>query len=556
MAIRSALRSSAAAWTLLGLAAVASARPSSPAQSEVKHVRFLHVADMHAQLDTHWEYLPEDPDHLRRMGGFARIKTALDRLRASAPGAVFTLDGGDTFQGSAVAAWTKGEAVVAPLNALGIDAGVPGNWEVVYGPAAFRRLLHEVSYKVICYNFADAATGKRLFAPSVILEKDGVKVAFVGVTDPTTTTRQPPVEVKGLDSTRVDGLRRYIQALKAKEHPDLVVLVDHTGLAPSVQLAHDIPELDVVLSGHTHERVYKPIMVGRTIVVEPGSMGSFIGQLDVTIGDGKITDRKYELVYVDADKYPEDPAVKKLVSKAEKPFRERLDRVIGYTKSTLLRYDVLEGTMDNLVADAVREKAHADMGFTNGFRFSPPIPPGPITEADLWSILPLDARIKAGQVTGKQLRRYLENEMELVFAQNPLALSGGWGPRPSGVEVVFHAHAPQGERIKTVAVDGMAISDEKTYTMAGCEREGEDLDIICRLKGVHETRYVPGTIHQALEEYVRRHSPLVYPRQGRVRADDLPDHVWSQYGMLQKMWNLPGSSEGVEVPALKTGISK
>ena len=233
---------------------------------------------MHAQLDTHWEYLPEDPKHLHRMGGFSRIRTALDRERASAPGAVFTLDGGDTFQGSAVAAWTQGEAVVGPLNALGIDAGTPGNWEVVYGPAIFRKLMSEVNYKVICYNFNDKTTGKRLFAPSVILEKDGVRVAFVGATDPTTTTRQPPAEVAGLDSTRMSGLREFVQDLKRREKPDLIVLVDHTGLAPSVQLAHDIPEFDIVLSGHTHERVYSPILVGKTIVVEPGSMGSFMGR--------------------------------------------------------------------------------------------------------------------------------------------------------------------------------------------------------------------------------------------------------------------------------------
>ena len=96
---------------------------SSPAP---KHVRFLHLADMHAQLDTHWEYLPEDPGHLHPMGGFARLRTALDQMRQDAPGPVFTVDGGDTFQGSAVAAWTQGEAVLGPLNALGIDLGTPG----------------------------------------------------------------------------------------------------------------------------------------------------------------------------------------------------------------------------------------------------------------------------------------------------------------------------------------------------------------------------------------------------------------------------------------------
>ena len=520
----------------------------SSAETREKHVRFLHIADTHAQLDTHWEYLPEDPNTLHKMGGFARIKTALDEFRNSAPGAVFTLDGGDTFQGSAVAAWTKGEAIVAPLNALRIDVGIPGNWDVVYGPDTFKMLLHEVNYKVLCYNFQDSRTGKRIFPPSAILEKDGVRVAFIGVTDPTTTKRQPPAEVQGLDSTHMEGLRSYVQNLKAAEHPDLVVLVDHTGLAPSVQLAHDIPELDIVLSAHTHERVYEPILVGHTIVVEPGSLGSFLGKLDITLKDGKIVDHNYQLVYIDGDHFPEDPKMRALIQNIENPYRMRMDRVIGMTNTPLMRDDVLESTMDDLVADSVREAAHSDIGVTNGFRFSPPIAPGPITEADLWNMLPLDARMKVGETTGRQLRSYLEDEMELVFAQNPFALSGGWGPRPSGMEITFHARAPKGERIRSIRVNGNDVADAQLYTFGGCERDGESLDTVCRMRDVRNVHYVPGTIHEALESFIRKHSPLNYRRQGRVRADDLPSVVWSQYGILQDFWNLPGASKATEVP--------
>ncbi|HSR09396.1 MAG TPA: bifunctional metallophosphatase/5'-nucleotidase [Bryobacteraceae bacterium] len=513
-----------------------------------KHVRFLHIADMHAQLDTHWEYLPEDPQHLHRMGGFSRIRTALDRERASATGAVFTLDGGDTFQGSAVAAWTQGEAVVGPLNALGIDAGTPGNWEVVYGPDRFRKLMSEVNYKVICYNFHDKATGKRLFAPSAILEKDGVRVAFVGATDPTTTTRQPPAEVAGLDSTRMNGLREFVQDLKRKEKPDLIVLLDHTGLAPSVQLAHDIPELDIVLSGHTHERVYKPILVGKTIVVEPGSMGSFMGELDVTLTDRSVSDYNYKLIGIDETQFAENQNVKSLVEAAERPFQARLREVVGATKTTLMRYDVLETTMDNFVDDAVREVTHTDIAFTNGFRFSPPLAPGPITEADLWNILPLDAKIKAGRVSGKQLHAYLENEMELVYAKDPLKLSGGWGVRPSGMRILFTAGAPAGSRIKDVKINGKEMEPDGMYTIGGCEQEGEVLDRICRLPGVSDAHYLPGTVHDALHAYLKAHSPIDPKREGRVRATDLPETVWSQYGTLQTLWHIPGDAAGVAIP--------
>lgn len=513
-----------------------------------KHVRFLHLADMHAQLDTHWEYLPEVPQHLHRMGGFSRIRTALDGERASATGAVFTLDGGDTFQGSAVAAWTQGEAVLGPLNALGIDAGTPGNWEVVYGPERFRKLISEVNYKVICYNFHDKATGKRLFAPSVILEKHGVRVAFVGATDPTTTTRQPPAEVAGLDSTRMSGLREFVQDLKREEKPDLIVLLDHTGLAPSVQLAHDIPEFDIVLSGHTHERVYKPILVGKTIVVEPGSMGSFMGELDVTLNNGRISGYNYKLIGIDEAQFAENQKVKSLVEAAERPFQSRLREVVGATKTALMRYDVLETTMDNLVDDAVREVTHTDIAFTNGFRFSPPLAPGPITEADLWNILPFDAKIKAGRVSGKQLHAYLENEMELVYAKDPLKLSGGWGVRPSGMKILFTAGAPAGSRIKDVKINGKEMKPDGMYTIGGCEQEGEALDRICRLPGVSDAHYLPGTVHDALHAYLKAHSPIDPRREGRVRATDLPDTVWSQYGTLQTLWHIPGDAAGVAIP--------
>lgn len=450
-----------------------------------------------------------------------------------------------------MAAWTQGEAVVAPLNALGIDAGTPGNWEVVYGPEVFRKLMSEVNYKVICYNFSDKNTGKRLFAPAVILEKNGVRVAFVGITDPTTTMRQSPAQVAGLDSTQMGGFRETVQGIQRTEKPDLIVLIDHTGLARSVQLAHDIPEFDIILSGHTHERVYKPIMVGKTIVVEPGSMGSFIGQLDVTLSGGKISDCSYQLLGVDETRFAENQKVKALIENAERPFQAQLHEVVGATNTTLMRYDVLETTMDNFVDDAVREATHTEVAFTNGFRFSPPLAAGPITEADIWNMIPFDVKLKAGRVSGTQMRAYLENEMELVYSKDPLKLSGGWGIRPSGMTILFTAGAPSGSRIQDVKIDKKELQADGWYTIGGCEQEGEALDRICRLSGVSDARYVPGTVHAALRSYLKTHSPIAPKREGRVRATDLPATVWSQYGVLETLWHIPGDAAGVRVPGAR-----
>jgi 2',3'-cyclic-nucleotide 2'-phosphodiesterase (5'-nucleotidase family) len=528
-----------AALTLASLAGCTKDAPSrpvaapAPTHTTPRHVTFLHIADSHAQLETHPEYMPGQTPELQSMGGYARLKTAIDRERAASRGAVFVADGGDTFQGSGPAAWSEGEVVLGPLNALGLDVCVPGNWEVVYGPARFRDLMKRVSCKVTTYNFHDTKTGQRLFAPEVTLERGGVRVAFVGITDPTTTKRQPPDEVVGLDSTRMDGLRDFVKSVRTSERADLVVAVTHTGLSVSRQIAREIPEFDVILSGHTHERTERAILEGKVIVVEPGSMGSFLGRLDVTVGEkGGVTGYEFKLLPIREADYAEDTAVKKLVDDALAPYRARANEVVGKTETTLMRYDVLESTTDDFVTDAVREVGGADMGFSNGFRYAPPLPAGPITEGDLWKILPLDARMKKAWVTGKELRSYLENELELVFSPDPWKLSGGWGPRVSGMDMVFAPTAPNGARLREVKVLGKPIVEDGKYSLAGCERAGEPLDVVCRMKGTHDPVVLPMTVHEALRKYLVKHPVIAPKREGRAKAVDLPPVIFSQDEIL------------------------
>ena len=224
--------------------------------------------------------------------------------------------------------------------------------------------------------------------------------------------------------------------------------------------------------------------------------------------------------------------MKMLVDRGLAPFRARANEVVGTTKTTLMRYDVLESTIDDFVTDALREIGGVDMGFSNGFRFAPPLPAGPITEGDLWNVLPLDARMKKGWVTGKELHTYLENELNLVFSADPWQLSGGWGPRASGMNMVFASKAPMGSRLREVTVNGSPIQDAAKYTLAGCERAGEAPDVICRLKGTHRPVVLPMTVHQALREYLTRHPVIAPTRGGRAKATDLPPIVFSQDQIL------------------------
>ena len=509
-------------------------RAQTPAPGTRRRVTLLHMADTHAQLETHPDYMPGEQPEIQQMGGFARLKTAIERERASATGPHFLVDSGDAVQGSGPAAWSEGEVVLKPLNALELDVFVPGNWEVVYGPERFKWLMSQLTAKVVAYNFHDKATNERLFAPSVTIEKDGVRVAFIGIADPTTTVRQPPAQTRGLDSTRMDGLRDYVKATRERERADLVCIVSHSGLTVSRQLAREIPELDVIFSGHTHERTIDPILEGKVLIVEPGAMGSFLGRLDITLGEkGGIASHEFRLIPIRASEFPEDPKVKVLVEQSLAPHRERMNTVVGKTTKLLMRYDVLETSMDNFIADAVAEMTGTTIGFTNGFRFAPPLPAGPITVGDLWNMLPLDTRMKSGTITGRQLRDYLENELELVFSKDPWKLSGGWGPRASeAMKVKFTAMNPPGKRLVSLQVKGTDVKDDAKLTIGGCERDGEPLDMICRLKGAADPAIASLTVHEALLAYLKKHSTIEEERTGRATATDLPPTVFSQDATL------------------------
>src|ERR1700704_2278925 len=134
----------------MGLAAmIPGPAATQPAErQEGKRITLLYFTDIHAQLETHPEYLPGAVPEIQMMGGYARPKTAIERERASSGNACCLLDGGDEFQGSGPAAWSEGEVVLDPLNAFGTDAFLPGNWEATYGPERFRQTMARLNSPV------------------------------------------------------------------------------------------------------------------------------------------------------------------------------------------------------------------------------------------------------------------------------------------------------------------------------------------------------------------------------------------------------------------------
>lgn len=506
------------------------------------HITLLYTADIHAQLHTHDEFFWEnDQSVFRRRGGLAVLKTMIQSLRKKNPGRTILIDGGDYFHGHGVASLTEGEALIPIFNNLGYDLMLPGNWEVVYKK---RKMMYDMGHALaakICANMwhasQDEYSGDLIFPPYWIKVIDGIKLGFIGYTDHLIPKRQSPAYSEGIRFEHAEkSVAKYVRYLRQVEGCHGVFLVTHMGLAQQVGLANKpvCEGVDFILGADTHERVREPIQCKYTRVVECGAFGSFLGKLDLHFKEGKLSDFTYQLMDVDPDKYKPDAELLSMILRIVAPFEKDFKRVIGRTRTPLLRYFVLETPMDNLITDALLWKFKPDIALSNGFRFCQPLAVDPqkgeaeITKEFLWDMLPVDAEVKSGVATGKQIWNWLEKELENAFAKDPARRFGGWFVRFAGMQVNFTINNDYGQRLNWVKIQGEPINLDREYTILACEREGDPDDVLCRLEGVKNPRRTGIFMHAVMEEYLAAH-PVVAPKlEGRAIATDYPPTLLTQ----------------------------
>jgi 2',3'-cyclic-nucleotide 2'-phosphodiesterase (5'-nucleotidase family) len=497
-------------------------------------ITLLHTADIHSQLYQHDEFFIENGKPVyKKRGGLASLKTMINTLRNQNAANTLVIDGGDCFQGSGIAALSEGKAIVPLMNNIGYDIMLPGNWEVVYGKEMMMQDMFGYDALKVCANMyhdtQDEMKGDLIFPPYYVKHVAGIKIGFIGYNDPLTPKRQSPAYCDGMKFTPPEAnVAKYIKILREYEKCQLVFLVTHMGLAQQFGLSNmeQVKGVDYILGADTHERLRKPIQGAYAKVTEPGAFGSFIARLDIVMENGAIKDQTYQLLDVDPGKYREDEEMKRLISKANEPYKKELSRVIGKTKEPLIRYYVIETPMDNFITDAIMWKFKPDIALSNGFRFCPPLVPDPatgmadITVDYLWSMLPVDSEAKKGTVTGRQLWNWLETELENTFAKDPAKRLGGWVIRFKGMEVNFTLGNDAGKRVNYIKVGGEPVDLYREYSFVACEREGDPDTTLCRMQGVKQPHLLGHTMHKVIEEYLAVHSPIAPVVEGRCTATD------------------------------------
>ena len=505
-------------------------------------ISILQTTDVHCQVHPHDEFfLENDQSVFRKAGGYAHLATYLKKEKKRNPD-TFIIDTGDMFQGSELSVKTSGKAMVPVLNELGYDLYLPGNWEVIYYKKAMQTLLGSLNAPKVCANMyhdlGDGKKGELIFQPYHIWNVKGVKIGFIGYTDPLVPLRQSPSYSKGIIYTKPEeNLAHYVDLLRNQEQCAYVLMLSHLGLSQQIYIAN-LPEcegVDYILGGDTHERVRKPIQCKYAKVVEPGAFGSFVGKLDLRIKNGKVVQDDYSLVEIDSAKYKADKSISRLIRENEVPFEDDINTIAGYSTIPLYRYFVIENTIDTLILDALKWKIkEADIVLSNGFRFCPPNATVdstgniPITNGYIFDMLPVDSVVRTGAVSGKQIADWLEKELHNVFAKDASQRFGGWVIKFKGMTISFNAFADQGKRVKEVAIGGKPLDYGKNYRICACERDGDPLDMLCRMRGVFDASNTPFTLHSVLKEYLKLNSPVTPEPPLSAKVLDAPQKLLTQ----------------------------
>jgi sulfur-oxidizing protein SoxB len=409
-----------------------------------------------------------------KVGGFAHLATLVKKLRAERPGALL-LDGGDTWQGSATALWTRGQDMVDAALQLGVEV-MTAHWEFTYGAGRLTEVVNgdfKGRIDFVAQNVHTIDFGDPVFRPYVVREVNGVPVAIIGQAYPYTPIAHPrrfvPEWTFGIQEP---NLQKSIDAAR-RDGAQVAVLLSHNGMDVDLKLAGRVTGLDAILGGHTHDALPTAIEVpnvgGKTLVTNAGSHGKFLGVLDLEVKAGRVTGYRYRLLPVFANLLPPDPEMSALIARVRAPFESRLSEPLAFTQGLLYRRGNFNGTFDQIILDALMDVQGAQIALSPGFRWGTTLLPGEaITREQLMGQTAITyPYVTLSEMTGATLKAVLEDVCDNLFNPDPYQQQGGDMVRVGGLTYACEPNARMGSRISDLRLNGKPLTPAKKYKVAG-----------------------------------------------------------------------------------------
>ncbi len=427
---------------------------------ESAHLRILHWNDFHAH-NIPFEVTATDSatgkKFAYKVGGSGNFLGYLKQF-GKGRSDVAVLNAGDNFQGTPISSLTFGRSQIELMNITNPDAMALGNHEFDYGLQHLRDDMFTANFPILAANLFDSTTGKTFAAPSLVKQFDKVRVGFIGLLPPDLpilTMKGNLVKTGMLDIDSV--VSTQIKSLRGDDKVDLVVIISHMGVEQDTMLASRHTDIDVIVGGHTHMALFRPIKKNRTIVVQAGLWGRYIGKLDLIIdleGDS-VLNYSGELIETKLGMYGIDSVAEAKALALEAVVATELNEVIGTLAAEWKRSFTKESNIGNWEADVMREFGRADIALVNSGSLRKNMSPGPITQRDMWEMNPFSNTVVRFSIPGRNLMQVLEWQ----------AAKKGELMQVSGLRYTYDSNKAFGSKVLEATVGGKSIEPDRSYSI-------------------------------------------------------------------------------------------
>ena len=434
---------------------------------------------------------PKAAEQYGKVGGFAHLATLVNRIRAERGlNNTLLMDGGDTWQGSGTAYWTRGKDMVGACNQLGVDV-MTGHWEFTYHEREIIENVGEFKGDFVAqninltedaqfdYSFEDFdgynEDDGRAFKPYVIKNVGGARVAIIGQAFPYTPIANPQRFIPDWSfGIKDDAMQEMVDQVRENEKPDVVVVISHNGMDVDLKMASRVTGIDAIFGGHTHDGMPAPTIVknpgGKTLVTNAGSNGKFLGVMDLDVRGGKVRGFRYKLVPIFSNMLAADPKMQSYIDDVRKPYLSTLEENLAVAGETLYRRGNFNGTFDQIICDALTTVNDAQISLSPGFRWGTTVLPGQqITMEHVMDQTCITyPETYRREMSGEDIRVILEDVCDNLFNDDPYFQQGGDMVRLGGLDYVCHPNNKMNKRISNMTLnDGTPIEANKKYVVAG-----------------------------------------------------------------------------------------
>jgi len=515
-----------------------------PAKDFLKVVTIF-TNDIHGGIDRS-EASFINPDFPPTLGGGAVAGRYIMQKRREAEQngwGFLVIDAGDFYQGTPMGTLSEGEAVIEYMNTVGYDVLTIGNHDFDNGWKNLKKLSEQAHFPFLASNLYRKSTGElaEFVKPYIIKEIQGVKIGIIGATISSTPSMSYPEHVEDLDfRTEIEGINRYLPEVKA-QGANTIIFLTHAWLAydpeegykemlakmaqgettseygSSAQaIAHRVPGIDIMFSGHLHRGFYKPWEdpLNHTLIFQNYANGSNLGHVNFYIHRQTGTLAGYDFETDDGmiftlfeDDFLPDTSIARLIDYWVKKAEAGFDEVIGLTTGQVARSGSGESPMGNLMADAMLASTKADIAFSNHGGVRADLPAGQITPRHVFAVMPFGNRVVVMKVTGGFLKDLVEDRVSGTSR----------GMVVGGAEIVIDRSKPDGSRVVKFNIGGQPIDPNREYNLAVSDYLAEGNSGYERLLTVtpDHINYSGILLRQSMIDYIKNHSPIIPKTDGR-----------------------------------------